>query len=142
MMGLSPLCLNKKQSFGSSWFILKLISGEQTNIYMLSTENLKMTQEIPENNFLTAPYDHKEMRQSRIHGSLNDVQKNEKWEQKKPWFLNGLCMFYMGDKVTTRLPPWVMIHKNTMDHSTNKVKYYVHVLLLNRIFLLMNHIPA
>ena len=49
-------------------------------------------------------------------------------------FLNGLCMFYMGDKVTNRLPPWVMIHKNTMDHSTNKVKYYVHVLLLNRIF--------
>ena len=48
----------------------------------------------------------------------------------------------MGDKVTTRLPPWVMIHKNTMDHSTNKVKYYVHVLLLNRIFPLMNHIPA
>ena len=61
---------------------------------------------------------------------------------KKPWLLNGLCMFYMGDKVTTRLPPWVMIHKNTMDHSTNKVKYYVHVLLLNRIFPLMNHIPA
>ena len=71
---------------------------------MLRTENLKITQamlKIPENNFLTAPQDHKEMRQSRIHGSLNDVQKNEKWEQKSPGsFLNGLCMFYMGDKVT------------------------------------------
>ena len=57
---------------------------------MLSTENLKITWamlKIPENNVLTAPQDHKEMRQSRIHGSLNDVQKNEKWEQKKPWFI-------------------------------------------------------